>query len=111
MKHRYSLTTTAIILIFHSWLYLGVSLQPSWQNSLYLSGESDVQVVQATQLPNSNGVQKNKKDFLLPSIIPMPHNATFLESKISSYSDVPITIRHFLTPYFYQGSYLSFHLI
>ncbi|WP_339146602.1 MULTISPECIES: hypothetical protein [unclassified Sutcliffiella] len=75
-----------------------------------ISTHSDMQIEPAVQAPNTNGWQKNK-DITFQSSLPISMDIHHFPYKHSISRDVLAKPHLFLTPYFYEGGYLSFTVI
>lgn len=75
-----------------------------------ISSHGDMHIEPAIQAPNTNGWQKNK-DISFESSLAITIDIHHFPYKHSFNRDVLAIARLFLTPYFYEGGYLSFTVI
>ncbi|WP_404428463.1 hypothetical protein [Sutcliffiella horikoshii] len=76
-----------------------------------ISAHNDMQIEPAVQAPSTNSWQKKKKDFTFHSSLSISIDAYHFPYKHSIKRDILAKPHLFLTPYFYQGGYLSFTVI
>ncbi|MGD7051500.1 hypothetical protein [Sutcliffiella horikoshii] len=76
-----------------------------------ISTYSDMQIEPAVQTPSSNGWQKKKKDITNESIPSFSIDVHHFPNEHYIRKDIFVKPHLFLTPYFYQGGYLSFKVI
>ncbi|UAL45883.1 hypothetical protein [Sutcliffiella horikoshii] len=76
-----------------------------------ISAHNDMQIEPAVQAPSTNGWQKKKKDITSESSSSFSIDIHHFPYKHSIREDISAKPHLFLTPYFYQGGYLSFTVI
>ncbi|WP_404458178.1 hypothetical protein [Sutcliffiella horikoshii] len=76
-----------------------------------ISTHNDMQIESAVQAPSTNGWQKKKKDFTYESSPLISIDIHHFPYKHSRRENILANPHLFLTPYFYQGGYLSFTVI
>jgi len=76
-----------------------------------ISAHNDMQIEQAVQTPSTNGWQKKKKDVTCEYTHFISIDIHHFPYKHSISEDILANPHLFLTPYFYQGGFLSFAVI
>lgn len=76
-----------------------------------ISTHNDIQIEPAVQAPSTNGWQKKKKDITYESFSFVSLAIHHFPYKHSIKENILANPHLFLTPYFYQGGYLSFTVI
>ncbi|WP_156317800.1 hypothetical protein [Bacillus sp. CHD6a] len=110
MKKRLYIIIATLFLSFPYLAYGEVAHSFPLSNEA-ITAHSDMQFEPAVQAPGTNGWQKKKKDFTFHSSPSKSIEIHSYPTKHSIRKNTLVNPHLFLTPYFFQGSYLSYSVI